>query len=251
MADTITYETTDLSEIIEEVSKHYVIRTVGFQYVGLDRGKLDREGLGKLSFDLSGRITSSSTLETLRKLFLEDDSEYKRFYYPYSTRFWKVHCTSFDSGERGGEVNIFPARIRLETLDQFQYGTSNTVTDTISTANAGTVTFNLVNDGNIWLKPDFQILSIGTTIYPAIQDIQTGEYLRKITWQGTISPGETLYMYPDYTARIAGVWYSNLLTGTYPKLTATNGGTETWTYSEHANSDHSGTVSVLYRCRWW
>lgn len=241
------YESEDLSDDIEMVSKRYVVRTIPFQYLGKDRGDLEREGLGLLSFDLSGRITSLSRLDTLRKLFLENDSDYKKFYYPNSDKFWKVKTTGFDASEKGGELNIYPVRIRLETLDQFQYGTQVTVEATIGTADAGTVTFDLINDGNIWLEPNIQIEAVGTTISPAVMDTIG----RKITWQGTISPGETLLIYPDYTAQIGTVWYSHFLDGNYPKLEVLDGGTESWTYTEDAASEHSGTASAVYRSRWW
>ena len=244
------YEDTDVSDVIEEANKRYIVRTQGFQYLGKDRGDYVREGLGLLTFDLFGRATSLAKLDEIRKLFLENSSEYKRFYYPNSTKFWKIKSASFEVSERGGQVNLYPVRVRLETLDQFQYGTEVQVDTTIATAD-GSTSFNLINDGNIWIKPDIQVIAGGTIIHPAVQDIQTGEDMRRITWQGTVNPGETLHIYPDYTARIGGYWYDNLLQGTYPKLAIIDGGTETWEFNDSVTSSHIGTVSCLYRNRWW
>lgn len=447
----VKYEDYDLADYIEQVTKRYVIRTQDSQYVNVDRGEFVREGLGKLSFDLRGHITSEASLDTLRKAFLENSSDYKKFYYPNDDKFWKVKTKRFDVEERGGILNYYPVSIRLETLDQFQYAESTTVTtgtalatashleldgstsyvavpdsaelnpgtitiqgyfliseaqdsylidkwdsdykgyvlqltdgtprlalgdgnlgnilaltattsvvdgswhhlagvfdgatayiyidgtENISTAwahtlasasknlyfgamagnlfffegsmdeirvsnqakdvgglgskpfsveadtvglwhfddisgtvasdsgtynndgsvadctwqgdvSAGSLDISLVNDGNIWCKPELRVVPVGGNLASPSFGNNNGA---TITWEGTISQGGTLFIYPDRTARIEGVWYSGLLEGTYPKIEVLDGGTEDWVYSHPSQSCTEASISLIHRDRYW
>lgn len=446
------FEDSDLADYIEQVTKRYMIRTQSNQYVNVNRGEFVREGLGKLSFDLRGHITSEASLDALRKIFLEDSTDYKKFYYPNDDKFWKVKTKRFDVEERGGILNYYPVSIRLETLDQFQYAESTTITTgsvvatdphlaldgstsyvkvinsselnpstltaqgyfklseiaqtylidkyetagtsgyLLSITSAGKLSFyltdgdtsvsavgtsvvcdgswhhlagvwdggsvyayvdgseetatawggtlgtntqdlylgargpslnyvldgsmdeirisedrtvgelgskpfsadaktislwhfddasgtvasdsgtynndasiidcvwyagtavglsldmDIVNDGNIWCKPELRVIAVGGNLASPSFGNNNGA---TITWEGTISQGGTLFIYPDRTARVGGVWYSGLLEGTYPKVEVLDGGTETWTYSHPAQTCTDATVSIIHRDRWW
>ena len=74
---------------------------------------------------------------------------------------------------------------------------------------------------------------------------------RSITLIGTYS--SDLIFYPNYTTfqgSITMLEVSQYLTGTYPKLEATNGDSEVWQYTQ-SNAEASGTVKISYEERYY